>query len=306
MISSDPSALASPNDAALAAPPSTTVRELHAEPGQSILDLEPPLVRAALARSGALLFRGFAMTVERFSALLKAHSSRTTLDPAREFRGDDVQLVDSGLDEIGFHRENEASPFPPDIVWFYCQRAASSGSETTVCDGERVWQEMSPALRAVFEGKTLSYQRRIPEPLWKLYVARSHPELDDPSQVEARHLFELLASGERHSTVLIENNDLLLVRYVAAVRATRLSRRLAVANSILGPSYNYQRPQILLDGQPLSEHAREEFRELTERVCEEVAWRDGDVVMIDNARVMHGRRKIVDPRRSICIGQSLL
>ncbi|CAM3660609.1 hypothetical protein GCM10009799_47040 [Nocardiopsis rhodophaea] len=33
-------------------------------------------------------------------------------------------------------------------------------------------------------------------------------------------------------------------------------------------------------------------------------WEDGDIVLVDNSRVMHGRRAITDPDRTILNSQS--
>ena len=36
-----------------------------------------------------------------------------------------------------------------------------------------------------------------------------------------------------------------------------------------------------------------------ESVTEEVPWQDGDILLVDNCRTMHGRRRIEDTRRTI-------
>lgn len=282
-----------------------TITTIEAMPGESILDLPPDEVRMAIRRGGVVLWRGYRVDLATFSALVNKHSSRTTLDPARQFCADNIQQVDSGLDEIGFHRENEMSPFQPDFVWFYCRRAAATGSETTVCDGERVWRVMAPAMRTLFWGKHLQYTRAIPERLWKTYVAYQHPAVHEVEHVTSSHLFELLRFARGCSATLREDGGIDFTRVVPAVAPGPLSKRMVFANSILGPSYNYQCPNILLDGKPIPDYVIAELARITAEVHEAVAWRDHDVVLIDNARVMHGRRRILDPNRSICIGLSM-
>ncbi|WP_218614781.1 TauD/TfdA family dioxygenase, partial [Pseudonocardia sp. KRD291] len=105
-----------------------------------------------LADAGHLLLRGFTGDVDQFNRLVAAHSGRLSLDPAREFHGDVAQKVDSGTEAIGLHLENGATPFVPDLVWFYSVKAAASGSQTTVCDGYRVWEALSGAAKDRFLG----------------------------------------------------------------------------------------------------------------------------------------------------------
>src|SRR5262245_30814355 len=117
-------------------------RTLLAGRGDSLDEVAPREVFALLREAGFLLFRGFDADVEAFNAFVKKLSSRIISDPAREFFGEAAQKVDAGLAEVGLHLENGNSPFMPDLTWFYCQRAASTGSQTTVCDGYRVWDAL--------------------------------------------------------------------------------------------------------------------------------------------------------------------
>lgn len=45
---------------------------------------------------------------------------------------------------------------------------------------------------------------------------------------------------------------------------------------------------------------------LTDELTENIEWQDGDVVLVDNTRAMHGRRSITDTRRTIYNAQSYL
>jgi alpha-ketoglutarate-dependent taurine dioxygenase len=46
-----------------------------------------------------------------------------------------------------------------------------------------------------------------------------------------------------------------------------------------------------------------EYTEVSEKVTEEIQWEDGDIVLIGNTRVMHGRRAITEPERTILNAQ---
>ncbi|MFI7104608.1 TauD/TfdA family dioxygenase [Streptomyces sp. NPDC050161] len=274
--------------------------------GRTDLSALPPTeVVRALGRAGFLLFRGYDAGLEAFSAFVEAHSERVTLDPARSFHGGTTaQKVDAGYDSVGLHLENGNSPFAPTITWFYCQKAASAGSQTTVCDGYRVWDALSPQTRALFDARDIVYTRRVEEAKWKGFAA-FHLGTDDAASVTVEQLREL-AQGDGET--VIDPLDDGAIRYayrIPAVHATLFGPRPAFANSILGPSNHYEKPRITFpDGTDLPEAVLTELAKVTEEQTEELDWADGDVALIDNTRVMHGRRPIVDTERTIFNAQS--
>ncbi len=81
-----------------------------------------------------------------------------------------------------------------------------------------------------------------------------------------------------------------------AAGTTVFGPRPSFANSILGPSFNYEKPTITFaDGTALSPQLLAEVEEVTARLTENLDWQDGDAAVIDNTRVMHGRRAVTDP-----------
>jgi hypothetical protein len=84
------------------------------------------------------------------------------------------------------------------------------------------------------------------------------------------------------------------------VQQTLFKTGLAWANSIFGPSYNYEAPKITFsNGDDIPPSLVEEMRTLTADLTEDIDWHSGDIALIDNTRVMHGRRTIMDPGRLI-------
>jgi alpha-ketoglutarate-dependent taurine dioxygenase len=258
-----------------------------------------------LARAGHVLMRGFDATVDGFNSLVQAYSSRITLDPARVFHGRAAQKVDSGDQAIGLHIENGATPFIPDLLWFYSVKAAGSGSQTTVCDGLRVWEKLSPETREAFTSLPVSYTRDVPQELWQKFAAYCANDGRDPEEMTISDLYNL---SNDYGTVKFHEIDDGGIRYefsIYAARKVRGGSRISWANSIFGPSYNYDEPDIrLADGHSIPETVLQECREVSDSVTEEINWQDGDVVLIDNSRVMHGRRAITDPDRTILNAQS--
>ncbi|MET7482794.1 TauD/TfdA family dioxygenase [Streptomyces sp. NPDC005538] len=276
-----------------------------AEPDTTLGTLAPGQVIRTLREAGFLLLRGFRPDLEQFSAFVGAHSERVTLDPARSFHGGSTaQKVDAGYDAVGLHLENGNSPFAPTLTWFFCEKAASSGSQTTVCDGYRVWDALSDEARGLFREHEIVYSRRVEESKWKAFAA-FHLGTSDAASVTVDQLRDL-AGGPGESVIdLLGDGSIHYAYQVSAAHGTLFDERLAFANSILGPSNHYEKPRITFaDGRAVPPHILKEVESVTEELTEELDWTDGDVALIDNTRVMHGRRAITDPERSIYNAQS--
>lgn len=277
-------------------------------PGETLASIDKERLADWLGQYGYVVLRGFDCDVQAFSDLVRVHSSRISLDPARQFHDKDgkvlAQKVDAGVDAIGLHCENGNSPFWPDLCWFFCEEAPAVGSQTTVCDGAAVFRDLAPQMRAALLAQDIVYTRRVGEGLWKNYVR--HAFAAGPEAADTRACFDrLLALVNDSASTKIELNADDSVTYSFRTPAI-LDRspfspgRPAFANSIFGPSFNYERPTITFaDGTPLSDLVRASLDSVCARHTVDVGWQDNDVVVIDNARVMHGRRRIEDTRRTI-------
>lgn len=272
---------------------------LEAKPGAHLDDLGHGSLVPPLSQAGYLVLEGFEGNLDAFTRLVRRCSARTSLDPARSLDGA-AQKVDAGTAAVGLHCENGNSPFQPTLCWFYCVRAARSGSETTVCDGVAAWRRLSPDARACFGACSLRYSRHVPERLWRRMAFIGMGQSIPLEQITLAHLRSLV--DLKDATELREDRDGTLfyeVRRPAAARC-QFGGELAFANSLSGPSYNYESPEISFDdGSAIGDWLLQEVKEATAATTDEVQWRDGMVVLIDNTRVMHGRRAIVDTDRTI-------
>jgi alpha-ketoglutarate-dependent taurine dioxygenase len=273
----------------------------------ALSDLEPQAVVELLAEAGFLVLRGFRPSLEDFSGFVKAHSDRVTLDPARSFHGGDVaQKVDAGTQAVGLHLENGNSPFVPDLTWFLCERAASSGSQTTVCDGYRVWDAATEEDRAAF-AQDITYSRRVEEAKWKQFVMHQSGGVKNVEDITFEDFRALVSDADSTTLVHLPDGAAHYTYRTPAARTTLFGERLSWANSVFGPSYNYEKPVIAFaDGTPLSAELTDRMKRLTDDLTEDIDWQDGDVALIDNTRVMHGRRAITDTNRTIYNAQSYI
>lgn len=259
-------------------------------------------VRDHLNRDGWALLRGYDVDMAAFSALTAELCSTITFDPAREFSERNTQMVDAGLGPIGLHIENGNTPVCPDIVAFYSAKAAFEGSQTTICDGRDVLASMSEAQRARWS-QPMTVSRKLPELLWKRYLANEHPAISEPEEVTEEHILQFKAAIPNQDFDMHEDGSLTYHITLNPVRPSALSGAAGFANAVLGPSHNYEPPVYrLADGSLVSAEEIEELRELAEDSTTEINWQDGDIAVLDNTRIMHGRRAIKDQDRQLFIG----
>lgn len=269
-----------------------------AAPGANLSSVGSGELLGLLSEAGFLLLRGFGAGMASFTELVQRTSTTTTLDPARDFYSEVAQKVDAGYDEVGLHTENGNSPFRSHLAWFFCEKAASSGSQTTVCDGHRVWDALSESARSAFAAQDIVYSRYVAEAQWR---AMAHHLLGKPAEeIDVQELVQLAAALPGTEVMPQEDGGVRYAFRTPAADATLFGTRPAFANSILGPSNNYETPRITFaDGTEFSDELLAEIREVSASLTENLEWVDGDVALIDNTRVMHGRRAITDPNRTI-------
>ncbi|HEK0907136.1 TPA: TauD/TfdA family dioxygenase [Pseudomonas putida] len=274
------------------------------EPGLRVFDsMDTAALYEDLAHSGAVIYRDFSDSLEDFNDFVSAHSSRVTFDPARKAATANTAEIEAGVHEMGLHRENGNLPFNPDLQWFYCLEAASVGSETTLCDGERVLFDLSPKTRKSFESRAIRYARRIP---WHNVRRFLSIELQLPiDSITDEHLQQVNDQVAGQTYRRTDQNLIASELVISAVETSCFSGRKAFCNSMLGPSVNYEPPRITwADGEEIALEIWDEIKEVTARNTYSHFWKKGDIVVIDNTRVMHGRRRLDDISRRIFGAQS--
>jgi alpha-ketoglutarate-dependent taurine dioxygenase len=253
-------------------------------------------IKHQLNDSGWVLLRGFDASLPKFSELLKQFCNKLTFDPAREFADKSSQKVNAGNEPVGLHIENGNTPFPPNLVAFYSEKSAKKGSQTTLCDGLELFQNMSAQLQQTWQ-QTVTVSRRLPSQLWRQYVVNQHPEVSCVTEVTEKHLADFIAINKHQRGTINADDSLdyeLDIQPCLPINETDSTAQYSFANAILGPSFNYEKPNYpFKNGQTVSEKLINETAELAEKYTQEIHWQDGDIAIINNKRVLHGRRAII-------------
>ena len=270
-----------------------------------INDIEVSEVKKLLEEHGILLFRDFSIDVQQYSDFLNRFCKKVTLDPARKFVTQTAQLVDSGLEEMPLHSENSLTAFVPDIIAFFCEIPAASGSQTTYCDGQAVWKVLSAEMKEYFTKHTFYFKRVLPQKLWETYL-RNHLNLQPEAFITKEIIEAMITSLPQHHFEVLENGDLVADLKVPLAHPSYFSNEISFCNSLIGPSYNYQNPIARDDsGNPIPQKYYEEFRKISDELTYDIAWKTHDMVVVDNTRYMHGRRRIDDPNRKLYAGMDI-
>jgi alpha-ketoglutarate-dependent taurine dioxygenase len=241
-------------------------------------DLDGAFVWARYRAAGAVLLRRMCSTVDEFArfagqfiAERMTNGSPMRADVLAEQR---VQTVNTGDQPIALHAEMAYSPMRPDLLFFFCQVPPSPGSgETLLADGVELWRGMDAGLRSSFEGRLLKY------------TYRRNRMLAVQCSASARRFQE--HAGVRHCQ-WHEDGTLDLDFVAPPVVAARHVAAGAFANSVIVEDGAVS----FADGAPVSHALRHELFAYTTKTAVPVAWDAGDVLMVDNSRIMHGRRRI--------------
>jgi alpha-ketoglutarate-dependent taurine dioxygenase len=121
----------------------------------------------ALDRHGAIVFRGFLMPAiqafEQAAQLLCPDLDDGYGDLPREAEGDHVYQATPYPARYPIRLHNEASHTRswPTRIMFFCMTPAARGGETLLADGREVLRRLPPALVATFEQRGLTYVRNF-------------------------------------------------------------------------------------------------------------------------------------------------
>ncbi len=261
--------------------------------GGDIFSLPRPQICALLKDHGILLFRGFHLPSEQLEQFAGPYSAYFIHEGGRKSLAGYVEHVDAGQEAMHLHAENAVTPFRPDLVWFSCATTATQGGQTTFCDGVDLWHALSESTRQLFLAKKVKFKRNYSHEMWKLFA---YPD----GTVE--NLAAVLSSIPGVHFQLNDDNSLDTEYTVSAVPKTRYGQVECFANSVLGAfgGAYFGVKMFFEDDSEIPLEVLQEIEATAERLTEEIPWEDGDVVMIDNSRVMHGRRAFVaDERRRL-------
>jgi len=269
-------------------------------------------VQDALKRTGAVFFQGFGADVAAFEKFTNAFSDdymdntgsgsyRATVDKANDGTIQNVAYNYGVKTQRTFglplHADRSYVKSQPEIIWFLCARPAVEKGLTFVCDGVRIYEELSPSTRSVFETKRLKYIRNYPQEEWQ--VAFRTKDIEEVRAYCAENDLELDARADGAISTAYYKP--------AIVGRTRFGSAKAFVNSIL--IQHWQEKSLgrrnalvrLEDDSQIPDDVLDDVKAVSAKLTENLPWTSGDFVMVDNTRLMHGREEFADPNREVYV-----
>ncbi len=248
---------------------------------------------------GALLFRGFDVGLPEFDDMTSRYcdSFVPNYSSTRQAMSVDgrTQTVDLGQSAFALHSELARVPWRPDIAWFACLSAPEPGEETVICDGIEVVRAMPPDLRELLSHRSLSHKTETPKEVCETWVGFS-----DPTEASLRRI-----KSDGPFVFSIENGRYFGTYTVPVLHKPNFSKENAFANFLLFARFTkkFRDFPTFEDGSEISDEICSAIKKITDELQVDVCWQDGDLLMLDNSRFMHGRHSVKDPARRVIATQ---
>ncbi len=295
---------------------------LLAKPNMSDIDLAAWAaasrgpVAERLTRAGGILFRGFSIrSVEEFERLCRAvspvlmdYSERST--PRSEVSGKIYTSTEYPADQnIPFHNELSYAQRWPLKIWFFSLKPAAQGGETPIADSRAVFRRIPPAIRDRFIEKNVMYVRNFGSGLglsWREVFQTEEKAVVEDHCRRADIEFEW-GPGERLRTKAIrpavaqhpQTGDIVWfnqahLHHISSLPAAERTSLLEVISQDELPFNTFYG-----DGTEIADEDLDEIRQAYQEAAVYFPWEEGDVLMLDNMLVAHGRTSYTGPRKIV-------
>jgi alpha-ketoglutarate-dependent taurine dioxygenase len=268
----------------------------------------------SLSDSGALLFRGFHVDEAAGFHDFAAGFGHDLL--SYDFASTPRRRIDRGVYSsteypahqwIPQHNEQSYTLRWPMKIWFYCAIAAARGGETPIADSRAVHRRLDPAIRRRFAERGVLYVRNYGNGLdvpWEdVFGTERRDEVEafcrdqqiawewlDDGALRTRQLCQGEARHPTTGEMLWFNQAHLF--HVSGLEPAVRDALLAAVDEIDLPRNAYYG-----DGTPIEDAVLDEIRAAYEAEMLRFAWTEGDVLMLDNMLMSHGRAPFEGKRR---------
>ena len=271
-------------------------------------------IRARLGETGAILFRGFDVPdALAFDAAIEAYGAagftyedslsnavRTNVTP-RVFTANEAPPET----EIYLHHEMAQTPLYPSALFFYCEIAPEEGGATPLCRSDRVFDRLereAPEFAARAEAEGVRYTNVMPAEddagsgqgrSWRSTLSVENAEGAEARLGELGYSWEWLEDGSLRVTTC----TLPAVRDVGEGRKSFFNQLIAAFRGWSDTRNAPNRAITFGDGQAITPEDMAIPIRIADELTYNLQWKAGDVALVDNFLVMHGRRPFGGRRR---------
>jgi alpha-ketoglutarate-dependent taurine dioxygenase len=289
--------------------PSTSVDDVVAWTAPRASDL-----LSKLERHGAILFRGFPLgTAEDFDRFIAAFAlpnfsyDESLSNAVRANRTPRVFTANEAPPSVAImlHHEMAQTPVYPSKLFFFCERPAEQGGATPICRSDVLWERLvaqCPEFARSCSELGLRYTNVMPPAddsssgmgrSWQSTLRAETVAQAEQRLQTLEYSWQWLPDGCLRATTPV----LPAVRRSPSGRDSFFNQLIAAYGGWKDRRNDPSKAVTFGDGTPLDRGAMSVAAELAESLTFDIAWQQGDVALVDNYIVMHGRRPFVGTRR---------
>lgn len=185
-------------------------------------------------------------------------------------------------------------PYPPALLCFYCETPPLEQGETLLCNGQALFQALPTSIQQLFLEQDLVYTRHSPLAVWQ----------KDYQTQDAKALLQFLKSVPIEGEIHPETGEL-TTRYTCSALRHFRGDWCFMNNLIPFALRERDEPQAtrsrvrLANGQTLPAAALDALLTCSEALQHSIAWQKGDILLVDNRWVLHGRRALLPGPRTL-------
>jgi len=273
-------------------------------------------IQTHLLQHGAILFRAFRMnTVEAFEQFIQTVCGNTLeyqerSSPRNQVSGNVYTSTEYPADQqIFLHNENSYQRSWPLKIFFFCITPAQQGGETPLANVQKVLEHIDPSIRERFIQKQWMYVRNFRDGLglpWQTVFQTADQSVVDAycrehgietEWVSHRHLRTraIRPAVVRHpqTGALLWFNHALFF-HISALEPSMRKALLAEFREQDLPTNTYYG-----DGSPIEADVLDTIRSAYQQETIAFPWKKGDILMVDNMLVAHGRSPFTGTRKVV-------
>lgn len=267
-----------------------------------------------LHKHGAILFRDFAVdSVHKFQQFARAISGELVEYYERTVHRQTVERHIYTASEypaehpIPMHNEYSFSHVWPLKLWFHCVKPADGGGASLIADSRRVYDLIPPHVRDAFVNKQVAYSRNYGEGLdlaWEdAFQSTDRAEVEEYCR-QARISFEWKEGNRlrtwqvrQGATRHVKTGEMVWFNQAHLFHVSSLERSARESLLSFYSDEDLPRHAFYGDGSAIEDSALEAVRAAYRQSTVAVSWRPGDVLMMDNMLVAHGREPFEGTRQ---------
>lgn len=271
-------------------------------------------INEQLLKSGGLLFRDFEINknfnlelfIQSISSKLIEYSYGST--PRTLVTGKIYTSTEYPAEKsIRLHNEMAYSLSWPMKICFFCTKVAEQGGETPIADSRQILQRLDSQIKEKFIDKKVMYIRNYLTGIdlaWQdVFQTTSKSEVESYCR-QAKIEFEWKNEDHLKTTqvcqaVAVHPQTKEQVWFNQAHLFHFSSLPLEVRESMLNAIVQEDLPRNVFygDGSPIEASIIEEINEIYQQSAITFSWQEGDILMLDNMLVAHGRNPFVGNRK---------